>query len=250
MSTIDHRWPAAPATPLLAAGDVHLWSAALDLPPAAVEQLAATLSPDELDRAGRFRAGPLRSRFVVGRATLRAILARYLAADARQLTFQYRARGKPDLAPPWDRGALRFNLSHSHGLALFALAAGREVGVDLEWPRPVCHMAGMVERFFSADEQRQWHALPAADQQAGFFRIWTCKEAWLKATGAGMSFPLAEVSVSASPHEPPRLLTIRGDCGAAGQWHLACSVPAAGYVAALAVRGGPPRVNSWHLSRL
>ena len=128
MSTLDCCWPEPPTVPALAAHDVHLWIATLDVPQAVVEQLAATLSPDECLRADRFRAGPLRSRFVVGRATLRAILAKYLAAQARQLTFQYHVHGKPDLAAPWDRSGLRFNVSHCRDRALFAVASGRAAG--------------------------------------------------------------------------------------------------------------------------
>jgi 4'-phosphopantetheinyl transferase len=247
MSTLDCRWTEPPAMPALAAGDVHLWYAALDLPQAVVEQLAATLSPDECLRADRFRQGPLRGRFVAGRATLRAILARYLTAQARQLAFQYHLHGKPDLAAPWDRSGLRFNVSHCRDWALFAVTVGRALGVDLERLRPLRHLAGMVERVFSAEEQRQWQALPASDRLAGFFRVWTCKEAWLKATGAGLSFPLAEVSVTVSPQEPPRLVSIRGNAEEAGQWHLTSITPSAGYVAALAVRGAPARISSWRL---
>ena len=118
------------------------------------------------------------------------------------------------------------------------LAVGREVGVDVEWPRRRCDPAKLIHRYFSEDERREWHALPAAEKLAGFFRGWTCKEAWLKAVGTGLSFPLDQVSVSLAPHEPPRVLSIRGDHNEAAQWHLACSIPADGYVAAVAVRSG------------
>ncbi|MGO8691512.1 MAG: 4'-phosphopantetheinyl transferase family protein [Thermoguttaceae bacterium] len=245
MSTLECRWPAPPEGLSLAAGDVHLWSASLDLTQAAVDRLEATLSADEQQRADRFRSGQLRNRFIAGRATLRAILARYLAASPAAIAFQYNARGKPSLAPPWDRRGLGFNLSHAKGLALVAVAGGREVGVDVEFLRPIRHLAGMVARWFSAEEQRQWQALPAADQPAGFFRAWTCKEAWLKALGAGLSLPLEQVSVAVAPDEPPRLLSTGGDPREAGQWRLKCLPPAAGYVAAVAVRGPPPRLSTW-----
>ena len=232
-------------TPFLPFLDVHLWCASLDAPQTVVEQYAATLAPDEQQRAARFRAGTLRNRFIVGRGTLRAILARYLDADAAQPTFQYNALGKPALAAPWDQSGLRFNVSHSHGLALFAVASGREVGVDVEWPQRRCDPAKLIHRYFSEVERREWHALPAEQKLAGFFRGWTCKEAWLKAVGTGLSFPLDQVSVSLAPSEPPRLLSIRGDRDEAAQWHLACSIPADGYVAAVAVRGAAPHINSW-----
>ena len=245
MAIVNCCWPSPPATPALAARDVHMWCASLDLSVAAGAAFHDTLSPDEQQRAARFRAGPMRDRFVAGRGILRAILAKYLGVSAVQLALQYGPRGKPALAAPWDRSGLGFNVSHSHGLALFAISSGRPLGVDVEWPHPISHMAGMVERFFSAAEQREWQALAVEDQPGGFFRGWTCKEAWLKATGTGLAFPLGQVSVSLSPHEPPRLLAIGTDREEAGGWHLECVTPAVGYVAALAVRGEPPRVTAW-----
>ena len=225
-----------------------MWCAGLDLPEATLQRLAASLSPDERDRADRFREGPLRNRFVAGRAILRSILADYLAAGAGKIPtplFVYGERGKPRLAEPWASSGLQFNLSHSHGLALVAVAVGRDVGVDVERLRPVGHVEGLVARCFSAEERREWAALPDEARLPAFFRGWTCKEAWLKATGAGLSFPLDQVSVSLDPRQPPRLLSISGDAGEARQWQIACLEPAAGCVAALAVRGEPPQIALW-----
>ena len=245
---VDCRWPAPPTRVKLAGGDVHLWCAELDLPEATLARLAASLSPDERERTEGFREGPLRNRFIAGRAILRSILADYLAAEEKRLPvplFVYGQRGKPRLAEPWASGGLRFNLSHSHGLALVAVAAGRDVGVDVEWLRPVAHIEALVARCFSAAERRQWAVLPDDGRLPAFFRGWTCKEAWLKATGAGLSFPLDQVSVSLDPRQPPRLLSISGDAEDARQWQIASVEPAAGWIAAFAVRGEPPQTAVW-----
>ncbi len=215
------------------------------MPEESLDRFHATLSPDERGRAARFRQGPLRNRFVAGRGLLRAVLARYLAAEPAALAFDYNALGKPRLGPPWDGGELDFNLSHAKGFALLAISGGRPVGVDLECPHPLHNLPGMVARCFSAEEQRQWQSLPAAERLAGFFRVWTCKEAWLKARGSGLAFPLDQVSVTLLPGEPPRLLSIGGDPREAALWRLECSRPAAGCLAAVAVRGAPPRVGAW-----
>ena len=152
---VECRWPAPPARPELAGGHVHLWCAGLDVPEATLQRLAASLSPDERDRADRFREGPLRNRFVAGRAILRSILAHYLAAGEENPLFAYGERGKPRLAEPWASSGLRFNLSHSHGLALIAVAVGRNVGVNVERLRPVGRVEGLVVRCFSAEERRR-----------------------------------------------------------------------------------------------
>ena len=132
---LDCRWPSPPERLTLAAGDVHLWSAVLDVPQATVDRLQAVLSPDEHQRAGRLRGGQLANRFIAGRAILRSILARYLAASPADVVFAYNARGKPSLGPPWDRRGLGFNLSHSKALAVIAISGGREVGVNVEFVR-------------------------------------------------------------------------------------------------------------------
>jgi 4'-phosphopantetheinyl transferase len=247
METSGHPccWPAAPTAPVLRPGDVHLWCASLEVPPAVIARLRETLSDDEGRRADRFRAGPLRDHFVAGRGTLRAILGRYLGGQPRGLRFDYEPHGKPQLAPPWDAGGLRFNVSHSHGLAVVGVTAGREIGVDVERVRPRVNAARLIERFFSPEERRQWQRLPEESRLTAFFCGWTRKEAWLKAVGHGLSFPLGDFSVSLAPDEPARLLAIRGSTAEAAAWWLESCPPGPDYVAAVAVRGRPANISRW-----
>jgi 4'-phosphopantetheinyl transferase len=245
MNGVELYWPASPSRLSLPPDHVHLWCVPLELPPAAVEELLPLLSADERGRADRFRLEQLQRHFVAGRGRLRSILGRYLAAGPEQLEFQYGPRGKPALASPWDRSGIHFNMSHSQGLALVAVAGDRELGTDVEYVRPMRNLAHLVERYFSADENRQWRQLPPEEQLAGFFRAWTRKEAWLKAVGTGLAFPLEQVSVSLAADQAAGIDTIDGDPQEARQWSLDCSQPAAGYVAALAVRGRPPVVSRW-----
>src|SRR5947207_14721515 len=116
----------------LAADEIHSWCARLDVPPEASARFHATLSPDERNRSARFRFERDRQRFIVARGALRDLLARYLQTQPAQISFVYDAFGKPDLSPEFANG-LRFNLSHSAGFALIAIATGSDVGVDLEY---------------------------------------------------------------------------------------------------------------------
>jgi 4'-phosphopantetheinyl transferase len=244
MSRIECPWPDAPPGVRLQSDEIHLWCVWLD-DPRAVKDLLAVLSEDERERAARFAKELFRDRFVVGRGMLRAILAKYLAAEPRELQFRYSDYGKPVLAPPWGSHGLRFNLSHCEGLGLLAVAA-REVGTDVEHVRPVSDMSQLVERCFSAEEKARWRQLPREAQPMAFFRAWTRKEAWLKAVGCGFSFPLDEVGVTFAPGEPARVLSVRGDAAKAAAWSLDSCEPAPGHVAAVAVHGMPPtRVSRW-----
>jgi 4'-phosphopantetheinyl transferase len=237
-------WSDPPAAVSLVPGDLHVWCAPLDLRPVAVEELLSLLTDDERRRAARFGTERLRDRYVAGRGRLRAILARYLGVEPSELEFQYQDRGKPMLATAWQPAGLHFNLSHSQGLALFAVAV-REVGIDVERVRPVANMARLVQRYFGTDEQDEWNHLPAEVQPAAFFCGWTRKEAWLKAVGSGLSYPLDQVQVSLTPGTPARFLAIQGDPREAAAWWLDSFEPAAGYVAAVTLCGQPDHIRRW-----
>jgi 4'-phosphopantetheinyl transferase len=240
---MDSSWPLPPAEIDLPAGEVHLWAAQLDPPEDLCRQCAGVLSADERGRAERFRAGPLRDRYVVGRGTLRILLARYLRTAPASFALSYQAHGKPELAPPWNDGGLEFNLSHAQELAVYAFTRGSPIGVDVESLRPMPNAAELLERFFSPDEVRQWRQLPAERQWRAFFQGWTRKEAWLKAVGSGLSFPLNQFCVTLDG--PASVLSIRGSSDEAADWWLESCEPCDGYVAAVAKQGKAGIVRKW-----
>lgn len=218
--------------------DVHVLSASLDVPVDLRRPLWASLSPDERARAERFRFAVHRDRFVVARALLREILGVFLGVAPGRLAFDYGARGKPSLARPFAAEDLRFNLSHADGLALYAITRGREVGVDVEPVRPLPDAERIAARFFSAREQAALRSLAAPERAEAFFACWTRKEAFLKATGDGLSRPLDAFDVSVLPGLPARLERVEGEPHEAGRWSLAEVRPDLGYMGAVAVAGG------------
>jgi 4'-phosphopantetheinyl transferase len=228
----------------LDADEIHVWRAELDQPEATVERLGQTLSPDEQERAQRFVLERVRTRFVVGRGLLRAILAGYLGRPPHRLRFAYGERGKPALAPA-ESTSLRFNVSHSADVVLFAVARRREVGVDVERLRPMPRAERIAERFFSVPERQALAALPEARKVEGFFTCWTRKEAYIKARGDGLGHPLDQFAVTIAPDEPVRLSAVGdGDATEIARWSLTGLPPGPGYVAALAACGGGWRVTS------
>jgi 4'-phosphopantetheinyl transferase len=228
-------WSFPPTNLTLAAHEVHVWRAVLDIPLEQVLSLAKLLSEDETLRANRFYLEQHRQRFIVARGTLRLILGQYLGIDPWQLRFEYSSRGKPSLAKSYNKKEIQFNLSHSQGLALYGFTRSRKIGVDLEYLRPLPDAEQIAQRFFSRREFRIISALPPQEKQQAFFRGWTAKEAYLKATGDGLAGSLDRVEVSLMPEEPLHLLSIQGNSQVASRWHLSFLIPATDYVATLAV---------------
>jgi len=148
---------------------VHVWRAALDVPESQVRSLWDTLTADERQRAERYIFEKDRTHFVVARGLLRVLLGRYLRQDPPHLRFTYGPHGKPALATDTGRATLCFNVSHSHGLALYAVTRGREVGVDVERIRPEVAQEKIAERFFSPREVTVLRALPTPLQATAFF---------------------------------------------------------------------------------
>lgn len=216
-------------------GAVHVWTAQLDAVAPEIPALAAGLDAEESARAQRFHFESDRRHFVAARGILRVLLGRYLGVKPREICFGYGTRGKPFVAAP--ATAARFNLSHSHGRAMFVFARGREVGIDLEagarlkddWP-------GIARRVFSAHEQAELAALPAEDRRAAFLDGWTRKEAYLKATGLGIVDGLQTIEVTLGPGAACALLA--GPAG--GSWSLRDLRVDATFAAALVVEGIEP----------
>jgi 4'-phosphopantetheinyl transferase len=161
------------------------------------------------------------------------------------LSFSYSTYGKPALAPEPGADAIRFNLSHSHGTALYAVIRDREIGVDLEFVRGDLEAEQIAERFFSHREIVALRALPLGLRKYAFFLCWTRKEAYIKARGEGLSIPLDQFDVSLIPEEPAALLSIQPDTDEALRWSLRNLTPAAGYAAALATKGRDWTLSCW-----
>ena len=223
--------------------EVHVWRAASDATEGRLEELSQSLGADERARAERFAFRRDRDRFIVRRGLLRAILGRYLSVDPARLQFDYGASGKPALARRCGGMQLRFNVSHSAGLVLYAVTRGREVGVDLEQIRPAIAREGVAEHFFSPAEVTALRALPEEAQPEAFFACWTRKEAYVKARGEGLALRLDQFEVSLLPGEPAALLRTADDATEVSRWSLRALAPGPGYASALAVEGRVGRLT-------
>jgi 4'-phosphopantetheinyl transferase len=224
-------------TPTLAADEVHLWRVDLEAAAPDEQRWRTVLSAGEQARADRFHFRRHRQHFAAGRAILRHVLAGYLGADPDKLIFVYSSKDKPALGDSHAASGLAFNISHSGGIALIACTRNRQIGVDVEQIRSNSDTAAISKRFFSSSEQRELAALPAEQQQEAFFRVWTRKEAYIKATGEGLSLPLHQFDVSLAPHHQDALLSTRPDQREAKRWSLRDLPVQSGYAAAVCVSG-------------
>jgi 4'-phosphopantetheinyl transferase len=223
-------WSSARAV-VLGPRSVHVWRVHLDA--GDPDALVRLLSAEEQDRARRFMFDRDRIAYIIAHGMLRKILARYLGADAESLVFVAGEFGKPALAG--ELATVEFNLSHSGTLALIAIARGAPVGVDVErWDRDIEHL-DLAEHFFSPAERSALRALGDERQRTteGFFNAWTRKEAYLKATGHGITRGLHHFDVTLAPGEPATLLADRLDPSATERWRLVEIAPGAGYAGAL-----------------
>ncbi|MCB0168419.1 MAG: 4'-phosphopantetheinyl transferase superfamily protein [Anaerolineae bacterium] len=245
MTVLLSTWPPPPTQLKLEGGQVHVWCASLELQPITLSRLETLLAKDEQARANRFVFERDRQHFIAARARLRLILSRYLTVTPQSLRFRYGPQGKPELTGG-NGGALHFNLSHSHGLALVAVTQERHVGVDLEQVRVIDDMDSIARRFFSKVEYQAYTALPLSQKSLGFFNCWTRKEAYIKAIGQGLSCPLADFDVSLTPGEPAKLLSIKDNRQLAELWSITTVDPAAGYVGAVVVEEPTPSLSCWH----
>ncbi len=174
--------------PRLSPNEVHVWHLLAEQAPAAMDdpRWRALLSDDEAVRLERYRQPRDRLHFLLARVLTRRVLANYLDVSPGELRFAAAPLGKPLLS----HHDLRFNLSHSQGAVVLAVSESHEVGVDVEDAGRDRQLLDLAERYFAPDEAEHLRRLDDIDRAAAFFAIWTLKEAFVKALGQGLSFPL------------------------------------------------------------
>ena len=211
--------------------------------PQTLRRMYGLLSPAERVRAARFAFDRDRRTYVMSHGILRRVLGTVCRANPSRLRFRQGPRGKPYLvdAPP----GLQFNLSHTEGFCLVGVTRGAAIGVDVERVRATDDMSQLVRHCFSPAEQRAFDAVPPADRCRAFFKGWTRKEAFIKAIGDGLSYPLQDFDVALAPDQPVRLLAVGGSEEAAAGWSMAGFEPAPDVQAAVAV-AAPGVSIRWH----
>jgi 4'-phosphopantetheinyl transferase len=218
--------------------EVHVWvvdqSTIAD--DTVLDRYHAVMAPAERIQQARFYFARDRHRYLVTRALVRSVLSHYTGVPPAVWRFAANEYGRPAIAEPADFPAVRFNLSHTTGMILCAVAFDHEVGVDVEDTTRPGETVSIANRYFSPSEVRDLHAVPEAEQRARFFEYWTLKESYIKARGMGLSLPLEQFSFG---------LRDRGTIGIAfdarlrdrpRDWQFGLWRPTARHQVALAVR--------------
>lgn len=201
------------------------------------DALFSILSEEEVSRAGRFVFDMDRIKYVFSHVALRIILGRYLDVDPHRIEFYQNEYGKPFIDGKEKNRLITFNLSHSGEYAVVAVAYNRELGVDIERWCNYRDCESLVTHFFSPYEKRQFGLISREEFSKVFFSVWARKEAFIKAVGQGLSFPLHEFDVTVFPNENPKILRISNGDDANKLWRLFDLYPEGAYSGALAVEG-------------
>jgi 4'-phosphopantetheinyl transferase len=193
--------------------DIDFWYHPLDASTDQHQEYWRILDTTEQQRAIKFSNSLLRERYIVAHGRLRRILASYVNDSAENLVFQKNAHGKPYLSAYSD---LAFNLSHSENSMVLAVAKNCQLGIDIEHCKPRSSMAALVDKCFAVEEASYWQQLPETEQLRAFYQFWTRKEAFVKATGLGITLGLKNCALN--PDNPQQFLSVPNGCGLASDW--------------------------------
>jgi 4'-phosphopantetheinyl transferase len=217
---------------------VALWYCGLERSPDEIATVAASLSPAELARAARFGTDELRHRWIAGRTALRRLLSEALGVPATEVAIRRGVRGRPELDDT--ASGLDFNVSHTQGVALIAIARGlppgSRIGVDIERADRDVGADRLARKFLTARERATLESRAPEARRQLFLRYWTCKEAMSKATGDGLAAPFRRLDIELA--EVPRLVDGPPPY-VPGRWSLQSVAMPAGILASLAIWRGP-----------
>jgi 4'-phosphopantetheinyl transferase len=233
-------------------GEIHLWLAFTGAgeASASMDAVRRHLDAGESARMERIRLPGDRELFGTSRFLLRSALAHYTGISPETWRFLRDGRGKPRIDPRSGPASLRFSIAHTSGLAVVALAAGREIGVDVERADRSLDAGRLARRFFSAGERAGLEALPPEGRREGFVHTWTLKEAYLKAVGRGLTLSLDTFAFRLTGERPWSIgFSGEGD-GADEGWRFALAEPRSPYVVALAAVPDGPGVLGVRCRRL
>ena len=240
-------WQTTAVSPRLQAGELHIWKIELDCDDGQWQPLRALLSNDEQIKADRYLFEKHRRRYILCRATLRNLLGSYLDRAPDTFRFAYNSHGKPFIAN--DDSGLRFNISHSGEIMLAAFVLNSEIGIDIEAIQQDIDYLGIGQRWFSELELNTLLKLPEHERVGAFFRAWSRKEAYIKALGAGLSYPLNRFSVSMD-ETSPALIECQDGSQEIKSWKIHDVEVSSAYSAAVVIKAARWDIRHIHLEPL
>lgn len=192
---------------------------------------------EEREKQQRFHFERHRHQYLIARVLLRTTLSRYTGIAPDELQFSINPYGRPELHAAEGLPPLRFNLSHTRGIVVCAVALEKDIGVDVEDTGRKVGLE-LADRFFSDKEKRDLHAVDLSVRRTRFFEYWTLKEAYVKARGMGLAIPLDRFSFRIEEHRPLSISFENPSMDRPEEWLFWLLQAAERYRVGLAVRGG------------
>jgi 4'-phosphopantetheinyl transferase len=219
----------------LTADDVHVWHVAPELvsDPGLIRRYGALMSGDERARHARFVFPADQHIYLVARALVRTTLSKYADVEPDAWTFKDGPYGRPEITGPSGVPQLHFSLSHTKGLVALAVSSQSEVGIDVEGISERASGLDIARHYFASSEADALKALPPERQGRAFLEYWTLKEAYIKATGLGLSMPLKSFAFTLV--DPP-VIAFESEASEPGEWHFVRLDLSVQHLSALAVR--------------
>ncbi len=245
MSKIECLWQSPPSALNISTNEVHVWRIPLDRPMDQIQRMTKILAPDERLRSNSFRFESHRRRYIASHGALREIFGKYICIEPGQLEFDHRPLGKPFLASNENTNQLCFNLSLSNEIALCAVTLNRSIGIDVEYKRKNIDVESLARRFFSIRECELISSSSPEERKNVFFDLWTLKEAYLKATGQGIS-ALKQVEISMSSSESPTLFVNDENIQVKNRWTMLQMIPSTGYIASMVIEGSGGHIYNFY----
>ena len=218
--------------------EIHVYRSSLTTASEHLKESESVLSHDELQKANKYKFEKDKFHYISGRALLRSLLGKYLNRSPGKIIFSYSEKGKPFI----NESNIKFNLAHSGGKVVFAFTNNTDVGIDIEFMRELPDALQIAKRFFSEKEVDEFSEIREVDIRTAFFNCWTRKEAFIKALGEGLSYPLKDFSVTLKPGDKPEILWIKDKAEEAEKWRIFNIDTEDNYVSSLAVKAEDMKV--------
>ncbi len=230
--------------------EIHLWSALLDQPDDIINRFNAVLSEEEKYRINKYKFKYLRDRHTLSKGLLKSFISNYLNIETEEIKFLQNEYGKPSLHPELNNIDLQFNVSHSEHLGMFAFTTGQEIGIDVELIQEIPNLNEIVNMCFSDFEKEWLYKSELGLQKELFYKVWTCKEAFIKAIGTGLSFPLKEIEFKINNNKTIEFQSIHGDLSYWEKWNIFTFNPIPNFISSMVVENSGLKIRrySWDVS--
>ncbi len=228
-------------------GEIHLWYSLLDQPDDIINYFWAILSKEEKDRISKYKFKSLRNRHTVSKGLLKSFISNYLNIEPEEINFVQNEYGKPMLQPELNEIDLQFNVSHSKHLGMFAFTKAHELGIDVESIQETPNLNEIIAMCFSDFEKEWFYKSEPGLQKELFYKVWTGKEAFIKAIGTGLSFPLKEIEFKINSKKIIEFKSINGDLSHRQKWDIFTFNPIPNFISSLVVETNGLKIRrySW-----